>query len=55
MFATGTMLATYQVPATFVITYFEVVYNMIDLGGEVEAMVKGMGSRLTARRLSQIC
>lgn len=46
MFATGIMVATYQLPTSFTISNFEVCYSMIDLGQEVEQMVKGMGARL---------
>lgn len=51
MFATGVMqtvgaAATYIAPTSYTITNFEVCYSMIDLGMEVEQMVKGMGSRL---------
>ena len=48
MFAVGATLVTgpYVIPTGFVISNFEVVYNMIDLGAEVERMVKGMGPRL---------
>jgi hypothetical protein len=46
MFATGIMVATYQIPTSCTITNFEVCYSMIDLGQEVEQMVKGMGPRL---------
>ena len=46
MFATGTMVTAYQIPTSISLSNFEVVYNMVDLGHEVEAMVKGMGSRL---------
>jgi hypothetical protein len=51
MFATGTMATagsavTYQIPTSCTITNFEVCYSMIDLGQEVEQMVKGMGARL---------
>jgi hypothetical protein len=46
MFATGAMVANYAVATGFLISNFEVVYNMIDLGAEVERMVRGMGSRL---------
>jgi hypothetical protein len=46
MFATGAMAATYQLPTSCTITNFEVCYSMIDLGQEVEQMVKGMGPRL---------
>ena len=37
---------TYHVATAFTLSNFEVVYNMVDLGKEVETMVKGMGARL---------
>ena len=51
MFATGPMSAagvatTFQLPTSFNITSFEVCYSMIDLGRDVELMIKGMGPRL---------
>lgn len=47
MFAIGTLsTVVYQSPTSFTLSNFEVVYNMIDLGSEVQNMVKGMGSRL---------
>jgi hypothetical protein len=38
--------AVYILPTAISITNFEVCYNQIDLGREVEMMVRGMGSRL---------
>lgn len=42
-FSTG---ATYNVASSFAISNIEVVFNLIDLGKDVQDMVKGMGPRL---------
>lgn len=45
--AAGTWAGTvYVAPTSFTLSNFEVIYNMVDLGSQVEQMVKGMGSRL---------
>ena len=47
MFAIGTLsTVAYQSPTSVTITNFELVYNMVDLGKDVESMIKGMGPRL---------